>query len=221
MGLVYEEYDIFLIFKLFYYLFNPVFKHTPEYCACHNGVHLKIYNLLIPESFGNLMRLQFYLSGKPFHHGCFPNAWLAGYHNRIAPLNMAEDLHYLVYLSISSNNHRKLVIIGKPVKVNSKVLKIRRQIILFFQFFAQLFPVSYLCRYPPHNIIRIKAEASEYLCRKAVAFLKYSYKEVCGIYLIPSPSLSLFPCKFKDSLCCRRNLKADAYILAGYIKVVA
>ncbi len=132
MCLVYKKYYIFPFFKFFYYLFNPVLKHPPEYSACHNRIHLKIDNLFFPQSLRHLVGLKFYPHGKPLNYGCLADPGFADYHNRIAPLHMAEDLHHLVYFVFPSNDGRKLIVIGEFVKIDSKVLEVRRQFVLLF-----------------------------------------------------------------------------------------
>ena len=217
MSLVYEKYYVLPFLYLFYYLLYPVLEHAPEDSAGDDGIHLQIHYLLAAEPLGHPIRLKFDLPGQPFDDGRLPDARLAYYHHGITPLHVAEYLHDLLYLPVAAYYQGKLVVTREFVEVYGKVLKIRRKVVLFLGFLVGLFLGPDAHGYAAHDVVRVKPETPEYLCRKAVVFLKYRHEEVGGINLLPAPSPCFFLGEFKDVFGGRRYLKPEPNILAGNV----
>ncbi len=106
MRFIHEDDQVLLPFDLLDHILDAILEHPPEHGSRHQGIHLQVDNLIIPQPSRHLFWEHFQLGGQPLYDGGLAHSWLAQNHHRIGAVAMAQNLHDLPDLRVSPDNGR-------------------------------------------------------------------------------------------------------------------
>lgn len=165
----------------------------------------------IPQTRGDAFGVEFDELREPFDNSRLPNARISDEHDGISALAVAEDLHHLPQLLLSTDERWQLILASELIEADAEMLQIGRQFVATTEAFFPLLARAHARDDLLQDDVRVCAEPPHQLHGHAIAILEESDEEIRGVNLIAPHGASAIQRQLQD----RATGRIQAYAAPG------
>jgi hypothetical protein len=193
VGLVDEEDDVLALLDLGDHLLDPVLEHPPEDGPRHDGVHLEVDDLALPQTLRDPVRFVLQPHREPFRHGGLADPGIADDHHRVAAVLVAQVFDDLVDLPLAPDDRRDLPLAGQQVQVHPEGTQVGRQLVALPELLDLLLAAAQLRGETGQREGGVHPVALEDPRRDGMDFVENAEEQVLGVDLGAAVPLGRLP----------------------------